>query len=311
MSQQTEFDSRPTDSVTSHEATRSGRGVLPWLSGLGFLVLAGGIYAVWQYPRTPGLDTTHALEQRLSDLDARVGRLEQRPPAVTQADIARLATQIDGLDAKGAEQTQVGGRLDALSGRIEALSARLQTGLESDKQQEDRLAARIADLEKVEGSLDTVSGHLNRVTRIQEAAISLAAGRPVGDIPGAPPALSRFARAAPPTEVQLRLLFAQSEQAAVAAKQPDNSAEPFAERVWERAQNLLTVHRGDEVVVGNPSSVTLGQAKEALYAGDLKSAITIVETLKGQPREAMAHWLAEAKSLEDARIALANLAGQT
>lgn len=311
MSQQTEIESQQAEGATSQTPARSQRDLLPWLCSLGFLVLAGGIYAAWQYPRTPVLDSTRALDQRLTELDARVGRLEQRPPVVTQADIGRLAARIDGLDAKGAEQTQVGGRLDALSGRIEALSGRLQAGLESDKQQEDRLAARVADLEKVEGSLDAVSGHLNRVTRIQEAAISLAVGRPVGDIPGAPPALSRFAHTAPPTEVQLRLLFSQSEQAAIAAKQPDNSTEPFAERVWERAQNLVTVHRGDDVVVGNPSSVTLSQAKEALDAGDLKSAISTVETLKGQPREAMARWLAEAKSLEDARTALANLAGQT
>nr|WP_294546355.1 mitofilin family membrane protein [uncultured Rhodopila sp.] len=230
---------------------------------------------------------------------------------MNQADIGRLAARIDGLDAKAAEQTQVGGRLDGLSGRIEALSGRLQAALDAEKQQADRLSAQVAALEKNAGGLDSVSDHLQRVTRIQEASIALAAGRPVGDVPNAPPALSRFAHEAPPTEVQLRLLFAQSEKAAVDAKQPDDTSEPLIDRVWERAQNLVTVHRGEEVLVGNPASVTLGHAREALDSGDLKDAIATVETLKGQPRQAMAKWLAEAKSLEDARAALASLAGQT
>jgi hypothetical protein len=55
----------------------------------------------------------------------------------------------------------------------------------------------------------------------------------------------------------------------------------------------------------------LGHAREALEAGDLKGAIAAVETLKGQPQQAMAKWLADAKSLVDARAALASLAGQT
>ncbi len=316
MNESTDYPSppeRPTDTaaVPPHDPARSQPDLLPWFCGLGFLLLAGGIYVSWQYPRTPGLAANHALEQRIADLDARVGRLEQRPPAVNQADIGRLAARIDGLDAKAAEQTQVGGRLDGLSGRIEALSGRLQAALDAEKQQADRLSAQVAALEKNAGGLDSVSDHLQRVTRIQEASIALAAGRPVGDVPNAPPALSRFAHEAPPTEVQLRLLFAQSEKAAVDAKQPDDTSEPLIDRVWERAQNLVTVHRGEEVLVGNPASVTLGHAREALDSGDLKDAIATVETLKGQPRQAMAKWLAEAKSLEDARAALASLAGQT
>src|SRR5664279_3414296 len=111
MNEPTEFPpppDRPVDigEVPPQEPARPQAELLPWLCGLGFLVLAGGIYASWQYPRTPIGAATHVLDQRIADLDARVGRLEQRPPAVTQADIGRLAARVDGLDAKGAEQTQ-------------------------------------------------------------------------------------------------------------------------------------------------------------------------------------------------------------
>jgi len=290
------------------EASR--RDPFRWLCGLGFLVLAAAIFAAWQFPRTPDVAAIEALQQHLAEFDSRVVRLEQRQPPVTQADIGRLGSRIDALEAKAADQSQVGSRVDTLSGRIESLSGRLQTGLDSIKQQTDRLAGRISALEKAAGSLDAVSDRLNRLARIQEAGIALAAGRPTGDLPDAPAALSRFAHDAPPTEVQLRVLFAQSEQAAVAAKQPDDTAVPFVDRVWERAQDLVTIHKGDDVVVGNPTSVTLGHAREALDAGDLKSAISAVESLKGPPRQAMADWLAASKSLVDARAALADLAGQ-
>jgi hypothetical protein len=283
--------------------------LLPWLYALGFVVLAIAIWAAWQYPRASVSPAVHGLEQRLADVDARLSRLEQS--AVAPADLSKLSARIDALESKGSEQTNVGSRIDALSGRVESLSGRIQAGLDADKQQEDRLAARVAGVEKNVGSVDAVSGHLNQLTRIQEAAIALASGRPVGDIPDAPPALTRFAHEAPPTEVELRLLFTKSEQTAIAAKQPDEATHPFIDRVWERAQDLVTVHRGDEVMVGNPASVTLGHARVALDAGDLKGAIGIVESLKGQPRQAMDAWLAEAKSLVDARAALASLAGPT
>jgi hypothetical protein len=283
--------------------------LLPWAYGLGFVVLAIAIWAAWQYPRQSVSPAVHGLEQRLADVDSRLSRLEKS--AVTSADLGKLSGRLDALESKGNEQSDTGPRVDALSGRVESLSGRIQAGLDGDKQQIDRLAARVAGLEKIVGSVDVVSGHLNKLSRIQEAAIALASGRPVGDIPDAPPALSRFAHEAPPTEVELRLLFAKSEQAAIAAKQPDEATHPFIDRVWERAQDLVTVHKGDEVVVGNPASVTLGHARAALDAGDLNGAIGIVDSLKGQPRQAMDPWLAEAKSLVDARAALASLAGPT
>jgi len=303
---------------------RPQRGALPWLCGLGFLILAGGIYAAWEYPRKTGAPDLQAVQRRLADFDARIAQLEQRPapesPAssVSQADLDKLAARVDAVDGKIPDQNQINDRIDAVSGKIEALSGSIQTGMEATKQQTeaikqqtDRMTARVAALEKASGSLDSVSDHLSRLARIQEASIALAAGRPVGDLPDAPPALARFAHAAPPTETQLRQLFLQSEHAAIAAKQPDNVTVPLMDRIWERAQGLVTVHRGEDVVVGNPSSVTLGQARAALDAGDLKGAISIVELLKGQPRDAMSNWLVEAKSLVDARAALADMAGQS
>jgi hypothetical protein len=315
------------------------RSSMPLLYGLGFLILAGGIYASWQYPRPTASPDLKAVQQRLADFDARLTRLEQRPapaPAasassVSQEDLDKLAARLDAEDAKiadqskniaeqnkaiadqgkNADQTQLNNRMDAVAGRIESLSGDIQTGLDALRQQADRLGARVAALEKTSGGVGAVSEHLSRLARIQEANLALTAGRPVGDLPDAPPALARFAHTAPPTMTELRESFLQSEHAAIAAKEPDNTSVPVMDRIWERAQGLVTVHRGEDVVVGSPAAVILGHARAALDSGDLKGAIGIVETLKGQPRDAMANWLKQAKSLADARAALTDMAGQS
>jgi hypothetical protein len=151
---------------------------------------------------------------------------------------------------------------------------------------------------------------LSRIAKLQEASFALASGRPIGDLPNAPEALTRYAHAAPPTETQLHLRFLHDEQAAVAAKQPDDSDGPFVDRVWERAQGLITIRRGDDVVVGNPTAVALSRAQAALETGDLTGAVSAVDALKGKPGQAMAGWLADAKALLGARSALAAMADQ-
>lgn len=283
------------------------RNLGPWLYGLGFLLLAGTIFYVWQYPNTSGESSAmQAAEQRLSDIDVRISRLEQHP---TQ-DVGKITARLDALDGRMADQTQLASRMDTLSGRIEALSGRDQAGIDAGKRQLDALTSRVTAAEENANSLAVVSKRLNRIAKLQEASFALASGRPIGDLPNAPAALTRYAHTAPPTETQLRLRFPAAEQAALATKQPDNSDAPFLDRVWDRAQGLVTIRRGDEVVVGNPTTIILNQAQVALDAGDLAGAVASVERLKGQPGQAIAGWLADAKALLTARSALADMADQ-
>ena len=285
------------------------RDLVPLFYGLGFLVLAAAIFYLWQFPSMPGeppsdSSAVHTAEQHLADIDARLTALEHRPAA----DLTKLTARLDALDGRVADQTQLASRLDTLSGRIESLSGRDQTGLDATKQQLDALTSRIAAVEANAGNLDVAAKRLNRIARLQEASFALAAGRPIGDLPDASGALTRYAHAAPPTEAQLRLRFSRDEQAALAAKQPDESDTPFIGRVWDRAQGLITIRRGDDVVVGNSSAIVLTRARAVLDAGDLSGAVTAIETLKGQPAQAMANWLADAKALLSARAALADMA---
>jgi hypothetical protein len=288
------------------------RDLVPWLYGLGFFVLAVAIFYLWQYPSSP-VETTevpsviHAVEQRLADIDARLTRLEQRPTA----DLGKITTRVDAVEGRIADQVQLASRLDTLSGRIESLSGRDQTSLDATKQQLDALTSQVATIRANASGLDAVTKRLDHIAKVQAASFALASGRPIGDLRDAPEPLARFAHTAPPTEAQLRLRFPRDEQTALAAKQPDNTDGPFIDRVWERAQGLITIRRGDNIVVGNPSAVALNHAQAALDAGDLAGAVSAVETLSGQPRQAMANWQADAKALLGARSALADMADQT
>jgi len=299
---------------TAPRTTRAN--LVPWLYALGFLALAAALFYVWQYPNTPAetassVSRIHAVEQRLEATDTRLGRLEQEPSPPTAADLNKITARLDTLETRVSDQTQLGTRLDVLSGRIESLSGRGQSGLDAIKQQLAQDVGRTTTLENTVGSLKGVSDRVSRIVLIQAAEIALAAGRPLGNLQDAPPALSRFAHNAPPTLAQLRLAFPEVEGAALTANQSGSASGHFVDRVWERAQGLVTVRQGDQVVVGNTPAVALARARTAIDAGDLVAAVGATEALGPNAHRAAAEWLANAKALIDARSALADMAAHT
>lgn len=318
----------PPPAFTPHASTGM-RDRLPLLCGIGFAVLALAILLAWLFPNSPAelqsaVADLRGTQQRLADVDFRLTKQEQRPAPALASDLAKvssdqakLSQRLEAMEGRVGDPAQLGVRLDALSGRVEALSGRSQSGIdavrqqtEGVKQQVDALSGRISTLEKASGTLSGLTERLNRLARLQEAGLALSAGKAVGDLPNAPAALARFARQAPPTEAQLRLAFPQAQRAALAAEQASDENAPLADRVWERAQGLVTVRRGDSMVVGNPSATALSTAKAALDAGDLPSAVAAVNTLTGPPRRAMDDWVTQATALINARSALADMAGQ-
>lgn len=288
------------------------RDLIPWLYGIGFLVLAVAIFYIWQYPST-SVETAsdgsaiQKVEQQQSDIESRIKQLEQR----SAPDLTKIVARLDALDGQVADSAQFSSRLDTLTSQIKSMASRDQVGLDAASHRIDLLTSRMTAFESNAGSLGAISKRLNRIAKLQEASIALAAGRPIGDFPEAPEALARFAHATPPTEAQLRLRFSHDEQAALKVEQPSDGALPFIDRVWDRAQGLITIRRGDDIVVGNAAATILSHALVALDAGDIAGAVDAVDALKGQPAQAMASWLTDAKALLAARSALAEMADQT
>jgi len=270
--------------------------------------LAERVARLEQRPQPPAPDLgpltarLAALEQRpatqppaSADLDAlaaRVAALEKRPvQAATQPvpDLAPLETRIAALEQRPLPD------LAPLTTRVAALEQRKPPDLAP-------LESKIAALENSERAMEK---RVNRTAQVQAAAAALTAGQKLGELAGAPPALARFANVAPPTEAALRLAFPNAAREALAAAHPATEGKPLLTRLWSQAQELVTIRQGDQVLVGDPTAGVLEQARAALDAGNLAVAVASVASLQGAPAQAMAPWLAEARSLLEARAALA------
>ncbi len=303
----------------------------PWLAVAGFVVLAAAILYVWQYPTVPPDPRIATLAQQVSGLEARVTRLEQRPvsdsadmaslaarvamleqrptasepaqpPASAPApNLAPLEARIAALEAKQPAETQLTAQVDTLGSNLRAQQADLARRLDSDE-------ARLATMERNAGQIATLADRANRLARIQAAQAALDAGQSLGELPGAPAALARFATATPPTLASLRLAFPDAARAALSASRPVATDKPLLERIWASAQDLVTIRQDGRVIVGDPAAAALDQAGIALDAGDLAAAVNAVASLSGPPAQAMAGWLAEARALLAARAALAEMA---
>jgi hypothetical protein len=299
------------------------RSLLPWLTGAGFVVLAAGLFWVWRYPLIPPPSgQTDTMAREISVLEARVDRLEQRPPAQVP-DLGPLAARVAALEvrpaAQGAAREPAAPDLAPLEARVSALEQRQPPSLaplearmatiEARQSAESQLAVRITALENADASIQArITANdkaARRMALVQSASAALANGQKLGDLPGAPSALSRFANTNPPTEAALRLAFPQAARQALVAAHPVDADKPLLTRLWAQAQDLVTVRQGDRVLVGDPAAGVLERARAALDAGDLPAAVTDVAALQGTPGQAMAAWLAQARALLDARTALA------
>jgi hypothetical protein len=224
------------------------------------------------------------------------------------AELRSLLARLDAMEKQQAAHAGDPAKVDALAAKVDQLAG-ADPAAEVRGQLED-VQRRLSELTAGETKLADTSDHVTRLAQLEAAEIALASGRPLGAIPDAPPALTRFAATAPPTEAGLRLAFRPAAQASVKVSQPDTEGKPFLDRVMARLEDsrLITVREGDHVVLGNSAAETLARAQVLLDAGDLDGAVRTVATLTGPPAEKMAQWLANAKALQAAREALASLA---
>jgi hypothetical protein len=327
----------PADAADRPDAARPARkrDVVPVLYLVGFVVLAAAIVWLWQNPPvvpppSPSPEVEQ-LRQQVNTLESQLARLEQRPTAVTPpaADLAPLAARVAALEARKppppvdlapleaavaslekrpAGDPAIPARVDALAGRVDALTGRMEAMEATSARRLDGIEARLAPLEKSSGQITALADRSARIARIQAAQSALDSGVKLGDLPGAPAALARYATAAPPTEASLRLSFPAAADAALAASRPVVDDKPFLDRAWAKAQDLVTLRQGDHVILGDPAAGILARARAALNAGDLTGAVSALSALSGPAAAAIAEWKAQAQGLLDARKALADMA---
>ena len=329
-----------------HNATPPKRlDALPVLYLVGFLILASALIWLWQHPalpRTAALEVARmdTLRQQVDTLTAKVAQLEARPTPSAAPNLAPIEARIAELERRPAPSAPAAPNLAPLDARLAALDARLLLTLPPPvdlgpvqaridaavKQSGDATAALARRVDQVEArvgaaeasgkqaavGLGAAAEQAKRAVQLQAAGAALDAGQPVGAVPGAPPALARFATAAPPTIASLRLGFAAAADAAHNASQPDiTDGQPFLTRAWLRAQQAVTVRQGDKVLVGDPVAGVLEHARRLIDAGDIAGALPVLDTLSPPAKSAMTGWMGQAKALIDARAAIAELAART
>jgi len=250
----------------------------------------------------------------LSGLEGRLSALEQKaaPPAV---DLAPLQQKVASVEQQVAGLASLREQLGKLDHDQQTLAAQVQALTAGAKNADSGLAGRIDDqgkaIDALQGEVGRIDASLGRTTkaaRAEAALVALQAGRPLGAIPDAPPAVARFATEPPPTVASLRRAFPAAAQAALAASRPADADKRFLDRVWTRAQNLVTVRQGDHVLVGDPAAGVIARAKDDIDAGDVAGAVDALGTLTGPAGQAVAGWLGSARALLAARAALIGMA---
>lgn len=274
--------------------------LLPWLCLVGFLVLAAAIAWVWTNPRPALLPAAPpppsqtaalaALSSRLDGLAGQLGAIEKRLAALPPpTDLAPIEARLSALEKRppptaGPPSTAaVNAALAPLSRRIDAF---------------DQSLGRLSD------RLDRIQ----RLARIAAAAAALADGRPLGTLPGAPPALAQFAETPPPTLAKLRMSFSTAAAAELAVSRRTGAGKSFLDRILLRMGNLFTLREGNRVIIGNPAESAMIRARTALDAGDVSAALAALDSLPRPLAPTLAEWEDKAKALLAAQAALATLA---
>lgn len=294
---------KPVIRETVPASPRARSAVLPVLYLLGFVILGGAIVWIWKNPQIPEQipgqmpekPAAGAMQAQLDDLQSRIITLEARPESRSAAalDPAPLLARIAALEAKPSAATP---DLAPILALILAPIRSQLTALEA------RPIPSPADA--------ALTQRVQVIARVQTIAAALEAGHKLGNVPGAPPALQRFADVQPPTEAGLRLAFPAAARAGLIASRPIDPDMPVLSRIWGRLQELITVRQGERVLVGDPAAGVVAAAQRELDAGDLAGAVAALGRLNPPAEQAMSGWIEQAKALLDARAALASMAAR-
>ncbi len=274
---------------------------------------ASAAAAVPQAPAMAPATDLGDLPQRVDALSAKIAALANQPapppaPAdtgATQQGLAALGQRVDQIEA--AERSA----MRQLQAQQKEAADQSQGGvLAQQKSAISALDGRLSKLEQGAGTIEDAASRASRLGRVQAAIVALEAGQKLGDIPGAPPELSRFANQAPPTEANLRQTFPALAAHAREVSQPQTAHRTFLQRALARLQQSVTVRQGDDVLVGDPAAGVLSDAELHVQNGDLAGAVQRLGALSGPASMAMAGWVDQARALVAARVALANLAAR-
>jgi hypothetical protein len=256
------------------------RSLWPVVFGLGFLLLAAGEGYLWYSAQAHRADPVELAVLRAQMDDMRSVQAQAAPAPDSSTAEADLAQKYVVLAAE---------------------LAALQAQTASDHGALAVMQANATDIGKL-------TQRMTLLNALGTARLALDAGQPLGQIPGAPPALAQFADTPPPRFAALRESFEPAARSAEAASLSGTGRPGFWARAKLRLEGMLTVSNGSRVVFGPPAAAALNAARAALADGDLAGAVAALQTLPPGAKAAMGGWLAQAQALLAAQAALVAMA---
>lgn len=292
-------DAAPYPVATPDRARRSPMLVV---GVIGFLILALG--EAWLFART----TRHAgqaaqvasLGQQVDQLSSQMATLEDRLTTLANRPMPKPAPVAAPPPPPPVPAIPAG--LDRKIAAMRASLAALSATTLADH-------ATVTQLQDKAAGLPKLVAHAQNLAAIAQASVALQNGAPLGHIPNAPAALTRYETNPPPTLAALKASYpgyARKAEAAGGSVAPGGN---FWRTIKGRVEGLVTIRHNADVLVGSRASGILGAAQTALDQDNLPAAIDDLKRLPAASRTAMAPWTAKATHLLAARAALATLAG--
>lgn len=246
-------------------------------------------------------DQVDSLRGKLDTLDNKIGALSSKIQTIDDkvASVAKVQAKAPANPPPASVPADITGRIS----KIEANLASLSTTTLADH-------AAITKLQQQGGNLPKLVAKAQQLAAVAQASLNLENGLKLGTVPGAPPALARYADAAPPTLAGLKESFGRYASAAARVAGDTTPQGGFWQKVKGRVESLVTVRHHDKVLVGSSASGTLGKAQEALDRDDLQGALESLKALTPAASAAMKPWTDQASDLLAARAALAKMAEQ-
>lgn len=288
-------------------ATARRRSPVALIGIVGFLLLAGGeVWLFTQLHKNDEARTLSAQSARIAGIDQRIDRLKSRMTtletkvsdlAQTRTAQAPTPTPAPAPPAAPSVPPALAKQLTAMQASIAALS----TTTLADHATMAELQSKAADLPKLVARAQTLA-------LLAEASLALQNGDPLGTIPNAPEALTRYATAKPPTLGALKAAFPAYASKAERAGGDVIPHGGFWRNVKGHIESLVTIRHHNDVLVGSRAAGILGQAQTDLNQDDLAAALAALKPLPPAAQSEMAPWTQQASRLLAARAALADMA---
>ncbi len=283
-------EKKPAKPTPPPAAEKKSGSIMPLLGLIAFLLLAAGELYLYKLHLAQQDDSAQisALQSQLATLQQTAA---QAQPAPTSPAAQATNTQ---------SQANLNEKFDALTAQVAAMQNQLATD-----------HGTITTIQADSTDLTGLTAKITLLNRLESARIALDSGQPLGDIPGAPPALAKYATTAPPTQAQLQLSYPAAAAAANNASVDKQNHGSVWQQALARVENLVTISNGSHVIVGAPAAAITTQAQQQLDAGDLAGAVaTLTNGLSPTTLAALGNWLPQAQSLLAARAAIVALADQ-